>query len=47
MLCDTMKYHMVNVDGKTVGVCLATDVDRPVRAYVLVSIQIVENYSGT
>ena len=30
MLCDTMKYHMVNVDGKTVGVCLATDVDEAI-----------------
>ena len=30
MLCDTIKYHMVNVDGKVTRVCLATDVDEAI-----------------
>ena len=30
MLCDTIKYHMVNVNGNVTGVCLATDVDEAI-----------------
>lgn len=30
MRCDKLSYKMVNVDGKVIGVCLATEVDEAI-----------------